>query len=180
MPISATDKMTYLLDSNVFIQAKNLHYGFDFCPAFWDWIDQAHRDGLVYSIRQVKDELLEGQDELADWAAEQPADFFLESDQSLRPFLSQVSTWVDRSDYEQQAMNQFQQVADYYLVATALARGCRIVTHETRGQSSRKKVKIPDAGAALGIKCMTVFKMLREERARFVLSAPRAPDTGAG
>jgi hypothetical protein len=30
--------MAYLLDSNVFIQAKNLHYGFDFCPAFWDWI----------------------------------------------------------------------------------------------------------------------------------------------
>ncbi|ANT65111.1 hypothetical protein Ptc2401_01341 [Prosthecochloris sp. CIB 2401] len=27
--------MTYLLDANVFIQAKNLHYGFDFCPAFW-------------------------------------------------------------------------------------------------------------------------------------------------
>ena len=25
----------YLLDANVFIQAKNLHYGFDFCPAFW-------------------------------------------------------------------------------------------------------------------------------------------------
>ena len=27
----------YLLDANVFIQAKNLHYGFDFCPAFWDF-----------------------------------------------------------------------------------------------------------------------------------------------
>jgi hypothetical protein len=26
---------TYLLDSNIFIQAKNLHYGLDFCPAFW-------------------------------------------------------------------------------------------------------------------------------------------------
>lgn len=25
--------MAYLLDSNVFIHAKNLHYGFDFCPA---------------------------------------------------------------------------------------------------------------------------------------------------
>ena len=23
---------TYLLDANIFIQAKNLHYGFDFCP----------------------------------------------------------------------------------------------------------------------------------------------------
>ncbi len=30
--------MPYLLDTNVFIQAKNLHYGFDFCPAFWDWL----------------------------------------------------------------------------------------------------------------------------------------------
>ena len=29
--------MAYLLDANVFIQAKNLHYGLDFCPAFWDW-----------------------------------------------------------------------------------------------------------------------------------------------
>lgn len=27
--------MTYLLDANVFIQPKNLHYGLDFCPAFW-------------------------------------------------------------------------------------------------------------------------------------------------
>lgn len=26
----------YLLDANVFIQAKNLHYGMDFCPAFWE------------------------------------------------------------------------------------------------------------------------------------------------
>jgi len=25
--------MAYLLDANVFIAAKNLHYGFDFCPA---------------------------------------------------------------------------------------------------------------------------------------------------
>ena len=33
--------MAYLLDANVFIQAKNLHYGLDFCPAFWDWLIEA-------------------------------------------------------------------------------------------------------------------------------------------
>jgi hypothetical protein len=33
----------YLLDANVFIQAKNLHYGFDFCPAFWAWLLQCLR-----------------------------------------------------------------------------------------------------------------------------------------
>lgn len=26
--------MSYLLDANVFMSAKNLHYGLDFCPVF--------------------------------------------------------------------------------------------------------------------------------------------------
>ena len=42
--------MRYLLDSDVFIQAKNLHYGFDFCPAFWEWLVQKHASGVIFSI----------------------------------------------------------------------------------------------------------------------------------
>jgi len=30
--------VSYLLDANVFMSANNLHYGLDFCPAFWDWL----------------------------------------------------------------------------------------------------------------------------------------------
>ncbi len=37
--------MSYLLDSDVFIQAKNLHYGLDFCPAFWDWLIASNAAG---------------------------------------------------------------------------------------------------------------------------------------
>jgi hypothetical protein len=48
--------MAYLLDANVFIQAKNLHYGMDFCPAFWDWLLDANRKGKVFSIEAVGDE----------------------------------------------------------------------------------------------------------------------------
>ncbi len=39
--------MAYLLDANVFMTAKNLHYGFDFCPAFWEWIVREHQAGNV-------------------------------------------------------------------------------------------------------------------------------------
>mgnify|MGYP006298525777 CR=1 FL=1 len=35
--------MAYLLDANVFIEAKNRYYGMDFCPAFWDWLLDARR-----------------------------------------------------------------------------------------------------------------------------------------
>ncbi len=31
--------MRYLLDANVFIEAKNLYYAFDICPGFWTWMD---------------------------------------------------------------------------------------------------------------------------------------------
>ena len=45
--------MAYLLDANVFIQAKNLHYGLDFCPAFWDWLVARKAAGEVFSIERV-------------------------------------------------------------------------------------------------------------------------------
>ena len=45
--------MAYLLDADVFIRAKNLHYGFDFCPAFWDWLAQQSDAGIVKSIEKV-------------------------------------------------------------------------------------------------------------------------------
>ena len=61
--------MAYLLDANVFISAKDLHYGFDFCPAFWDWLIKENLAGKVYSIERVGDELVAGDDELADWAS---------------------------------------------------------------------------------------------------------------
>ena len=50
--------MAYLLDANVFIGAKNLHYGFDFCPAFWDWIIANNASGGVFSIEKVSDEVV--------------------------------------------------------------------------------------------------------------------------
>jgi hypothetical protein len=45
--------MAYLLDANVFIQAKNLRYGLDFCPAFWDWLAAKNAAGHVGSIEKV-------------------------------------------------------------------------------------------------------------------------------
>lgn len=59
--------MSYLLDANVFIQAKNLHYGLDFCPAFWEWLVENNAAGQVFSIDKVADEMSAGEDELTDW-----------------------------------------------------------------------------------------------------------------
>jgi hypothetical protein len=161
--------MTYLLDADVFIRAKTLHYGFDFCPAFWDWLDRAHLDGRVFSIEKVGSEIVAGGDELADWAAARTT-LFLAPDPSVLPSLGAVSVWAAGAGYEPAAVNTFLDVADYYLVAQARAHGHVVVTHE-RASPSTEKIKIPTACIGLGVRSMTPFEMLRVERARFVLPA---------
>jgi Domain of unknown function (DUF4411) len=162
--------MAYLLDANVFIQAKNLHYGFDFCPAFWEWLTRSNSAQQVFSIEKVGNELIVGSDELAIWSGQRGASFFLPPDAKMLPVLGQVSSWATSQRYEPAAINTFLQVADYYLVAHAFAHKHVVVTHEIPSNST-KRIKIPDACIGLGIKCITPYEMLRLENARFVLGA---------
>ena len=160
--------MPYLLDANIFIQAKNLHYSFDFCPGFWEWIDVEHANGKVFSIEKVRDELIGGDDELAEWAKARYDSFFLPPDNDVLPSLTAVSTWAQDGNYEPGAVNQFLQVADYYLVAHAHAHHFDVVTHEVAANSV-KRIKIPNACIGMSVKVLTPYEMLRTEKARFVL-----------
>lgn len=160
--------MRYLLDANVFISAKNLHYGMDFCPGFWDWLIAANQTGKVFSIEKVKDELEAGDDELSSWAASRGNLFFLEPDEAILAGLARVANWVNDNGYTPAAKNTFFQAADYWLVAHALAKDFVVVTHELPA-ATPNKVKIPNVCVGLGIKVMSPFEMLRRERTRFVL-----------
>ncbi len=159
----------YLLDSNVFIQAKNLHYGFDFVPGFWDWLIRKNAAGVVASIEKVGDELQACDDDLANWTIGQGKDFFLEPDTKVVSALQQVSNWASRGNYDPAAVATFLQVADYWLVAHALAHNCVVVTHEVPADSTRK-IKIPNACVGLGVQCINPYIMLRKEKARFILA----------
>jgi len=162
--------MAYLLDANVFIQAKNLHYGLDFCPAFWEWLEENNRMEKVFSIEKVGDEINAGDDELSVWAKACNAGFFQKPDANVLNRLADVSQWATSNGYEPAAITTFFQVADYYLVAHALAHDYTVVTHEIPSNSV-KKIKIPNACNGVGVKFMTPYEMLRHERARFVLGA---------
>ena len=160
--------MSYLIDSDAFIRAKNLHYGFDFCPAFWEWLIRKNHDGVVYSIEKVGDELKAGNDALAEWAENRGGGFFLPPDAALLPALAQVSAWVTSQNYNQGAINDFFQLADYYLVAQALAGSHTVVTHEVPATTTRR-IKIPNVCLGIGVKYAQPFEVLRNEGARFIL-----------
>lgn len=165
----------YLLDANVFIEGKKRYYGFDFCPAFWDWIVARHAEGKVVSLDKVDSELQAGADELSVWAAARGPDFFLAPDATVMPALAQVSNWANTQGYTPAAVTTFLGVADYWLVAFALAHGDVVVTHEVPA-ATPTRIKIPNACLGLKVAFMSPFEMLRRERARFVLGpSPVAP-----
>jgi hypothetical protein len=165
---------TYLLDSNVFIQAKNLHYGLDFCPAFWQWLDEVHAAGTVYSIDSVRTELIAGSDDLSAWAQQRLDTFFIAPGAASVPSLQATSIWANSSGYEPAAVSTFLQIADYYLVAQALELQYTVVTHEVVANTTRR-IKIPNACLGMNVRYVTPFAMLRAEKARFVLPSPPQP-----
>lgn len=162
--------MSYLLDANVFMAAKNLHYGLDFCPAFWDWLVHQGNTGAVFSIDKVADEIVAGADELSAWAASRGSALFRRTPAALAAQFSQVSEWATGQQFTPAAINTFFQAADFYLVAHALAGGHVLVTHETPA-TTPGRIKIPNACVGLGVRFMTPYQMLRIEQARFVLGA---------
>jgi hypothetical protein len=116
--------MAYLLDSDVLIQAKNMHYGFDFCPAFWDWLLEANAAERVFSVQKVAEELRDGGDELAEWVKQRDTAFFLEPDDKVVASLGTTSRWATNAPlYERAAVNAFLRTADYFLVAHATPTG---------------------------------------------------------
>ena len=83
--------------------------------------------------------------------------------------LSAISNWVqEQSQFRDAAVNQFFQGADYYLIAHALGYQCTIVTHE-KSSDVKRTVPIPNVCIGVEVECMTPYKMLRLEGAKFVL-----------
>ena len=162
--------MAYLLDSNVFIRAKNDYYGFDFCPGFWEWLEQAHRNGVAFSVEAVYDELVAGGDDLAAWAkAHKP--MFVPVTAADLPSIAAVNRWAnDSPDYEPAAKSEFASVADSFLVGQAVAGGHTVVTHE-KISDGRRRIKIPNAAIVNGVSVTSPFQMLRATGARFVLES---------
>ncbi|MDR1295128.1 MAG: DUF4411 family protein [Bifidobacteriaceae bacterium] len=161
----------YILDANVFIQAHRAHYGLDFVPGFWDWLDRAHKLGMLASLDSVKKELDAGEDALATWEQSRGV-MFLRMDPAAAPSLSWLASWAKSpsNGYTPAAVADFLRSADYQLVAYAHAHGHTVVTHEKAANpGAKKKIKIPDACASLQVPFLNPFTMLRDEQCRFVL-----------
>lgn len=155
----------FLLDSNVFIEASRTYYSPKIAPTFWDWLIQKHDEGLIASIPEVKQEILNGkQGHLTSWAEAAPASFWIDPDDRTIASMASLSNWtMDPSRrYTTAARAEFLNVADYFLVAAAHAGGHTVVTREQSAPDSKKRVLIPDACLAMGVPFQDPFTLYEQ------------------
>ncbi len=158
--------MKYLFDSNILIESKNGFYAFDLCPGFWTWLKNYDE---MRSIEKVKEEILDGDDDLSRWIEnELPDGYFIKEDIEIQMKYRQVVNYVNAlADFDMAKKNVFFAKADGWLIAAAKARQAVIVTHERNDPSCRRKILLPVIADAFGIRCMRITDVLRLEHICF-------------
>lgn len=151
--------MTYLFDSNTFMEAARLYYGFDLAPGFWEWLISDPMREHIASVESVRDEIAKGTGDLVEWANDAPADFWRPITAATLDAAIELSEWATdpARKFKQSAVDEFLASCDYWLIAEAMTSGFTVVTREVSAPDSQKRVKIPDACKAFGVKCEQPF-----------------------
>jgi hypothetical protein len=154
----------YVLDANAFIQAKRRFYGFDFCPGYWRALIWHCQQGRLCSIDKIRDELMRGGDDLAQWVEQElmPNAFAGTSTPDVATVYAEMLGWVmAQPHYLPTARTEFQQVADGWLAAYAKAHRCIVVTLEEYDPLRRNRVPLVNVWRAFDVVTISPFEMLR-------------------
>jgi hypothetical protein len=164
--------LRYLLDANTFIQAHRTYYNMHICPGYWEWLEQQCTQGHLISIDFVQQELVDGNDELAEWAKDQDELFLEVNDDETQTEFSHIAAHVMTLNHMRPGTHEeFLGCADPWLIAKAITLpDVTVVTHETFDRDIRKKIKLPNICDDFGILYINTFELLARLEAEFVLS----------
>lgn len=164
---------TYLLDANTFIQAKNTYYHMDVCPGYWRWIEIQAQAGEVCSIDSIRDELLNGNDVLKEWAKERKEVFLSVSDDATQQAFAEIAAHAAEIAklMKPGVLNEFLAGADPWLIAKAKSSNAIVVTHEIGNPQIKRKILIPNVCDHFKVPYLNTFDLLLKLEAEFVLPA---------
>lgn len=168
----------YLLDTNIFIEPYRTFYSFDYGTAFWDFLKYQAKNGQIFSIDKVYNELSRIEDQLFDWVKRnlKPSGFFRSTkDISVLKNYQKVIQWAEgkRGTFKDEAIEEFKEEdnADPWLVAYAMhyrdmksvfKKEIVIVTQEKLDRNRKNKIPIPIVCEEFSVECCDLFTMLRE------------------
>lgn len=137
----------------------------DMFPSFWARLGELLASGTAVLRQTVLDELRGHRDPLVEWVGGQGG---VEAMPTSEGALERYLDVCESQGHASRAVREFEPEAraDIWLCAEALASGLTVVTYET-SSNSPNRVKIPDACAGVGARCMGGFDLMRGQGLRF-------------
>lgn len=137
-------------------------------PSLWARLGELLASGTAVLRQTVLDEPRRHRDPLVEWVGGQGgAEAMPTSEGALERYLD-VCARAESQGHASRAVREFEPEAraDIWLCAEAPASGLTVVTYET-SSNSPNRVKIPDACAGVGARCMGGFDLMRGQGLRF-------------
>lgn len=161
MATTGTLSRPYWFDTCSFTEVRRV-YPRDNFEAVWLLIEELVEANHIRSVEDVYLELQAQDDDLAIWAQVR-RQHFLRLDEPIqreaRNILGRFPTLIDLRS------SRTSSSADPFLIACAVVHGGTVVTQEGRS-GGPPKVKIPDVCDQLGISCIRLLDVLRNEGLR--------------
>ncbi len=161
----------YLVDTSVFVQAHRKYYSFNLCPGFWKSVVWFNKEGKVFSLDKVKQDILAGREEdpLKQWA-KSAMKFEPSTDLDVVAWYAKMQQWAQaHPQYTDAAKAEFASVSDAWIIAFAKAKNLTLVTDERYDAKIKRRIKIPNVCKApdFSIACITTFDMLKALGVKF-------------
>ena len=162
--------MEYCIDTDVYTQAHRSYYAFDIAPPFWNALVTFAQKGTIISPIAVYDELMEGKDDLKQWAKDHRKILFIEPDSKVNEAYRHVAEFANKRYHDQHWIRDFLKGADPWVIAQAKAQNLTVVTMEGVKQAENVnkssgrfigKIKIPNVCDHFGIKSISTYELLR-------------------
>ncbi len=153
----------YLLDTSVFIDAKNKYYPIERVPQFWEWLIHNGELNHLKIPAEILDEIEAGrkEDELFEWIKKHGKTLLLGEDvnESLKNRVIEQGYANDLTDAEINNLGN-----DPFLIAYAMAESdrCVVTLEVSRPSKTRANRRIPDVCTTFNIRCINTFELIRE------------------
>lgn len=159
----------YFVDTNFLGQMETVCPE-DVFPSLWEALeDVLFVDGVIFH-EEIHDELKRWNHPRFGWYNSRVrASQILSPDQQEIESYEAVSKWVAEErlpHYKRSAVDEFLNIADSWIVASAHRHGGVVVTNEAAAPKSLTKVKIPDVAQHFSVPCINSLDFLRELKVR--------------
>jgi hypothetical protein len=147
----------YSIDTSSLINGFRIHYPYENFPRLWNHdLPGLVAAGDLRATEEVRVELDRQDDELVQWIEEYSEELFVELDEPIQHEVRAIL----RSHTALIHAGRGRSGADPFVIALAKLDDCAVVTEE--GSGSAKNPKIPDVCNALGLRCIRLVELIRE------------------